>query len=166
MKSAILTAAAGLALAATPAMAAPLAPAHAPAATPVQSIEFETVAHGYDRYGDYDYRRAGYRDYQPGDYYRGDRHDRRGRYDRGDRYDQRYRGDRVSRNTRVWRGNDGRYYCKRDNGTTGLLIGGAIGAVIGNEVAGRGDKTLGAILGGLGGALLGREIDKDDYRCR
>ena len=27
----------------------------------------------------------------------------------------------------MWRGDDGRYYCKKDNGTTGLLIGGAVG---------------------------------------
>ena len=28
----------------------------------------------------------------------------------------------------AWRGRDGRYYCRRSNGTTGLLIGGAAGA--------------------------------------
>lgn len=95
-----------------------------------------------------------------------DRYERR--YDR--RYaranDRGYRGDRVHRNTRVWRGNDGRYYCRKDNGTTGLLIGAAVGGLIGNEVAGRGDKTLGAILGAVGGGLLGREIDRSDSRCR
>lgn len=103
----------------------------------------------------------------------GDRYERRDRYDRYDRYDDRYgrygsrdyyRGDRVTRDTRVWRGNDGRYYCKRDNGTTGLLIGGAVGGLIGNEVAR--DRTLGAILGAAGGALLGREIDRGNSRCR
>ncbi len=67
----------------------------------------------------------------------------------------------------VWRGRDGRYYCRRDNGTTGLLIGGAVGGLIGNEVAGRGDKLLGTILGAAGGALLGREIDKSrGFKCR
>jgi len=35
---------------------------------------------------------------------------------------------------RYWRGEDGRYYCKRGNGTTGLLIGGAAGALIGREI--------------------------------
>lgn len=90
--------------------------------------------------------------------------DKRG-YQRGYR-DGRRDAQRINRDTRIWRGNDGRYRCKRDDGTTGLLIGGAAGAVIGSEVAGRGDKTLGAILGGLGGAFLGREIDRSDYRCR
>lgn len=74
--------------------------------------------------------------------------------------------ERVSSNTRVWRGNDGRYRCKKDNGTTGLLIGGAVGGLAGHEIAGNGDKLLGTVLGAAGGALLGREIDKDKYRCR
>lgn len=85
------------------------------------------------------------------------------------RKDRRYyaRGDQpVRSNTRIWRGDDGRYYCKRDNGTTGLLIGGAVGGLAGHEIAGRGDKTLGVVLGAAGGALLGREIDRSNARCR
>jgi len=73
---------------------------------------------------------------------------------------------RLGRSDRVWRGNDGRYYCKRDNGTTGLVIGAAAGGLAGHEIAGSGDKTLGAILGAVGGGLLGREIDKGDLKCR
>ncbi|WP_447763003.1 glycine zipper 2TM domain-containing protein [Sphingopyxis panaciterrae] len=76
------------------------------------------------------------------------------------------RDQRVNSNTRVWRDNDGRYRCKKDNGTTGLLIGGAVGGVAGHEIAGGGDKLLGTVLGAAGGALLGREIDKSKYRCR
>ena len=76
------------------------------------------------------------------------------------------RDQRVHSNTRVWRGSDGRYRCKKDNGTTGLLIGGAVGGLAGHEIAGDGDKLLGTVLGAAGGALLGREIDKDKYRCR
>ncbi len=92
-----------------------------------------------------------------------DRGDRR--YDRGrnDRYRDR---DRDYRDRRTWRGRDGRYYCRKDDGTTGLLIGGAVGGLVGHEVAGRGDRTLGAILGAAGGALLGREIDRSGSRCR
>lgn len=84
------------------------------------------------------------------------------------RKDRRYyaRDERVGNNTRVWRDNDGRYRCKKDNGTTGLLIGGAVGGVAGHEIAGGGDKLLGTVLGAAGGALLGREIDKSKYRCR
>jgi hypothetical protein len=83
--------------------------------------------------------------------------------------DRRYyasRDQRVNGNTRVWRGDDGRYYCKKDNGTTGLLIGAAVGGLAGHEIAGNGDKLLGTIIGGGAGALIGREIDRDKYRCR
>ena len=52
------------------------------------------------------------------------------------------------------------------DGTTGLLIGAALGGVIGNQVAGRGDTTIGTLLGAVGGGLLGREIDRDGMRCR
>ena len=82
-----------------------------------------------------------------------------GHYQRG--YDR-----HAYRDMRVWRGRDGRAYCRRDDGTTGLLIGAGVGALLGNELAGRGDRTLGAILGAAGGALLGREIDRNDVRCR
>lgn len=84
-------------------------------------------------------------------------------------YDERGRYSeprRVSRNDRIWRGKDGNYHCKRDNGTTGLIIGAGIGALAGHEIAGRGDKTLGAIIGAVGGGLLGREIDRGNLQCR
>ena len=38
---------------------------------------------------------------------------------------------------RYWQGDDGRYYCKRSNGTTGLLVGAALGAWIAGSVADR-----------------------------
>ncbi|HMO76515.1 MAG TPA: glycine zipper 2TM domain-containing protein [Sphingopyxis sp.] len=84
--------------------------------------------------------------------------------DKRDRYYA--RDQRINKNTRVWRGNDGRYYCRKDNGTTGLLIGGAVGGLAGHEIAGSGDKLLGTIIGAGAGALIGREIDRDKYRCR
>ena len=89
----------------------------------------------------------------------------------GRAYKQGYREGRrgaqsIGSNTRLWRGDDGRYYCKRDDGTTGLIIAAAVGGLAGNELAGRGDRTLGAILGAAGGALLGREIDRSNYRCK
>lgn len=106
-----------------------------------------------------------------------DRHD--DRYNRGRGYnraydrrhdDRDYRGgrydERISRDTRIWRGRNGQYYCQRENGTTGLLIGAAVGGLVGNEVAGRGDRTLGAIIGAAGGAILGRSIDRSNSRCR
>ena len=70
----------------------------------------------------------------------------------------------VYRDTRVWRGRDGRIYCRKRDGTTGLIIGGALGALLGREIDTRGDRTLGTVLGAAGGALLGREIDRGGCR--
>ena len=56
-------------------------------------------------------------------------------------YDTRYaQAEPVYRDTRVWRGEDGRTYCRKRNGTTGLIIGGAAGALIGREVDGHGTR--------------------------
>ena len=68
----------------------------------------------------------------------------------------------------TWRGRDGRVYCRRSNGTTGLIVGGAAGALIGRQIAGRGDRTVGAVIGGAAGALVGREVQRSRSarRCR
>jgi hypothetical protein len=71
---------------------------------------------------------------------------------------------RIHRGDQIWR--DGRYYCRRDNGTTGLIIGAAGGAFLGRGIDTRGERTTGTILGAALGALLGREIDRGDLRCR
>lgn len=93
---------------------------------------------------------------------------RGGRYYANDYYrDGRYyKPMRVTRNTRIYRGNDDRYYCRRSDGTTGLIIGAALGGLLGNQI-GRGDSNiLATIIGGGAGALLGREIDRGQLRCR
>lgn len=80
--------------------------------------------------------------------------------------DRDYKEHRVSRGDRAWRGNDGRYYCKRSDGTTGLIVGAAAGALLGRVIDSRGERTTGTVLGGAGGALLGREIERGGARCR
>lgn len=70
---------------------------------------------------------------------------------------------RMSRNDYVYRGNDGRYYCRRGDGTTGLVVGGVIGGVLGNAVGG---DTLSTLIGVAGGAALGRAIDRGQVSCR
>lgn len=67
---------------------------------------------------------------------------------------------------RVWRGEDGRYYCRRPNGTTGMVIGGAAGALLGRELDRGQNRTLGTVLGAAGGALLGREVERGRARCQ
>jgi hypothetical protein len=67
---------------------------------------------------------------------------------------------------RTWRGNDGRTYCRRPDGTTGLLIGGAAGALVGRALDGGRNHATGTILGAAGGALLGRHIERNNARER
>ena len=73
---------------------------------------------------------------------------------------------RVTRNSEIWQGKDGRYYCKRENGTTGLIIGAAGGALVGRAIDTDGDRTVGTLLGAALGGVLGREIDRGTARCR
>jgi hypothetical protein len=95
-----------------------------------------------------DHGRHGYSHYQ--------QHDR---YGNDTRYDSRHhRSEPVYRNTRTWRGDDGRYYCRKSDGTTGLIIGAAAGALLGREVDGGYNHTTGTIIGGVLGALLGKSV--------
>jgi len=68
----------------------------------------------------------------------------------------------------TWRGRDGRYYCRRSNGTTGLIIGAAGGALIGRSIDGGRNRTAGTVLGAAAGALIGREVQRSrrSRRCR
>ena len=84
-----------------------------------------------------------------------------------DRYGRYREPRRIHRGDYIWRdGRDGRYYCRRSNGTTGLIIGAAGGAFIGRGIDTRGERATGTILGAALGALLGREIDRGELRCR
>lgn len=127
-----------------------------------------TLLAGCDTYGTggpgyaSDYRRYDYNNPDPqyGGYYAD-------KYYRED--NRRYRERRLSQNDRVYRGQDGRYYCRRPDGTTGLVVGAAVGGLLGNLIAPGGSKVLGTLLGGAGGAVAGQAIDKDsqrDVRCR
>jgi hypothetical protein len=112
---------------------------------------------GYDRpssqWRNYDYNRPdpSYGGYDAGRYYR---------------EDSRARERRLSRRDRVYRGQDGRYYCRRSDGTTGLVIGAVVGGVLGNQIAPGESEVLGTILGAAAGALVGRAIDRGEARCR
>ena len=65
----------------------------------------------------------------------------------------------------VWQDRNGRYRCRRGNGTTGLVIGAAGGALLGRVIDSRGERTTGTILGAAAGALLGREVQRS-MRCK
>lgn len=78
-----------------------------------------------------------------------------------------YQERRLSANDEVYRGSDGRYYCKRNDGTTGLVIGGVGGAGLGAVIAGGHNGVAGALIGGALGALVGKQVDQSsDVRCR
>nr|WP_255586746.1 glycine zipper 2TM domain-containing protein [Hephaestia mangrovi] len=70
----------------------------------------------------------------------------------------------LSPQDRVYAGNDGRYYCKRNDGTTGLIIGGAAGGILGNVIDGGHSRIVGTLLGGAAGALAGKSIDQNNQQ--
>jgi hypothetical protein len=104
----------------------------------------------------YDYNRP-----PPGGVYYADDYYRDGR---------RYRERRLTANDRIYRGRDNQYYCRRNDGTTGLIVGAGAGALIGNSIDNHGSSTRGTIRGAVAGGVLGREVDRNssrrDLRCR
>jgi hypothetical protein len=91
--------------------------------------------------------------YDPSRYYRS-----------GPQYDERV----LAPDDRVYAGSDGRYYCKRNDGTTGLIVGGAAGGLLGNVIDGGHSRIVGTLLGGAAGALAGRAIERNEQEvvCR
>lgn len=83
-------------------------------------------------------------------------------YRPGNSYQPRYLGA----NDQIWRGYDNRYYCRRNDGTTGLIIGGLTGGTLGNVLAPGGSKVLGSIIGGTLGAVIGNSVDRGRVVCR
>ena len=67
---------------------------------------------------------------------------------------------------KVWRDSHGRLRCKRSNGTTGLIVGAAGGALVGRAIDTHGERATGTILGAAAGALLGREVERSRSRMR
>ncbi len=108
---------------------------------------------GYDPY----YGRS----YDP--YYRGG-YAQGGYYTRG--YDPYYANRGYS--ARSYNNYDGYYGRRCGSGTTGAIVGGAAGALVGREIARggrsyygrRGEGTVGSVIGGVVGALIGREVGR------
>ncbi|WP_213981953.1 glycine zipper 2TM domain-containing protein [Sphingomonas sp. dw_22] len=65
---------------------------------------------------------------------------------------------------RVYRGQDGRYYCRRNDGTTGLIVGGAAGGLFGNAISNRHSRTVGTLLGAIAGAAIGSSVDRNNQQ--
>jgi hypothetical protein len=110
-------------------------------------------ARDWRSYRNYDYNR-----YENGaNTYYADRYYRDGRY---------YSERRLGRNDRIYRGSNGQYYCRRPDGTTGLIVGGAVGALIGNSIDNGRSSLLGTLIGAGAGAALGSQIERGSIRCR
>ncbi|WP_375429469.1 glycine zipper 2TM domain-containing protein [uncultured Sphingomonas sp.] len=77
-----------------------------------------------------------------------------------------YRDRTLGNDERVYAGQDGRYYCRRADGTTGLILGAGAGGILGNIIDGGRSRTVGTLLGGAAGALAGRSIEQNSVRCR
>lgn len=118
--------------------------------------------------------RSGYRDVPPPGYDDGyrrapDVYDDEAGYDpaRDYRGGTQYRERVLTPDDRVYAGYDGRYYCRRNDGTTGLIVGGAAGGVLGNVIDGGRSRTVGTLLGAAAGALAGRAVEQNQQvRCR
>lgn len=68
---------------------------------------------------------------------------------------------------KTWQDDQGRTRCRRSNGTTGLVIGAAGGALLGRAIDTRGERTTGTVIGAAAGALLGRSVERSRrVRCR
>jgi hypothetical protein len=67
---------------------------------------------------------------------------------------------------KMWQDSEGRWRCKRSDGTTGLIVGAAGGALVGRAVDTHGERATGTILGAAAGALLGRSFERSRTRCR
>ena len=119
-------------------------------------------------YGYNDGRAPGYNNGAPGAYAGNDPrfhtdYDASRYYRDGPNYSER----RLSAQDEVYRGSDGRYYCKRNDGTTGLIVGAVGGGVLGNIIDGGHNRAAGTLIGGALGALAGKSIDQNsDVRCR
>ncbi len=67
---------------------------------------------------------------------------------------------------KMWQDSEGRWRCKRSDGTTGLIVGAAGGALVGRAIDKHGERATGTILGAAAGALLGRSLERGRTRCR
>lgn len=77
-----------------------------------------------------------------------------------------YRERVVAPPEHVHRGDDGRYYYRRGDETTGLIIGAAAGSILGDLVARGHSQVIDTLFGAGGGALLGQSIDRNSVHCR
>ncbi|MCW3837929.1 glycine zipper 2TM domain-containing protein [Sphingomonas canadensis] len=129
------------------------------------AAELQAFQQAFDRYQQWRARRPAWQDSRWDQDYRNEGDWDPGRYYRtGPQYRERV----LRSDERVYRGRDGRYYCKRDDGTTGLIVGAVAGGLLGNAIDGGHSRSVGTLLGALVGGLAGQAIDRNqqEIRCR
>lgn len=65
----------------------------------------------------------------------------------------------------VWQDDPCRYE-RHEAARNGTVAGGLLGAIVGSQIAGRGNHTAGAIVGGTVGAVAGHQIGAHSVECR
>ena len=65
----------------------------------------------------------------------------------------------------VWREDPCRHE-RHDAARNGTVAGGLLGALVGSQIAGRGNHTAGAIIGGGIGAVAGHQVGAHSVECR
>ena len=55
---------------------------------------------------------------------------------------------------------------RHDAARNGTVAGGILGAIVGSQIAGRGNHTAGALIGGGVGAVAGHQIGAHSVECR
>ena len=89
--------------------------------------------------------------YYPDDHYRD-----------GNFYPQR----RIGHRDRIYRGRDGRYYCRRIDGTTGIIVGEDVDRLLGEAAAPGESRLIGEVPGAAPFNALSLRIDSGAIRCR
>ena len=96
-----------------------------------------------------------------------DLYERERRYFEDARTRAQYDRDRLASSQGTWRGPDGQVQCRRADGTTGTIVGGVAGGLLGRAIDGGRRSAVGTIIGAGAGALVGRGIEqKGDSDCR
>jgi len=84
--------------------------------------------------------------------------------DAGDDTEQAEPGAGGGYAAQTWQGEDGRTYCRRSDGTTGLLVGGGAGALVGRGIDGGRHRGAGTIIGAIAGAVIGSAVEQSANR--
>jgi uncharacterized protein YcfJ len=55
---------------------------------------------------------------------------------------------------------------QRSGRVAGTVVGAGVGALLGNVIAGQGNRALGTVIGGVGGGVIGNQVTKPDADCQ